>query len=109
MTDYRVELTRGAADDLESLYAYLVRTGAPEAADRLLTALLDAVESLEAFPDRGSVPPELDTLGIRAFRQLLRPPYRIIYRVLGERVIILVIADGRSDMRSVLEQRVLRG
>ena len=35
-------------------------------------------------------------------------PYRIIYRVMGDGVYVLVIADGRRDMRALLQRRLLR-
>jgi toxin ParE1/3/4 len=34
-------------------------------------------------------------------------PYRIIYYLSDDRVIIVLIADGRRDMRSLLAQRLL--
>ena len=35
-------------------------------------------------------------------------PYRIIYRESEDDVYVLVIADGRRDMRALLERRLLR-
>ena len=35
-------------------------------------------------------------------------PYRIIYRVREDDVYVLVIADGRRNMRALLEQRLLQ-
>lgn len=52
-------------------------------------------------------PKELDALGIREFRKILMPPYRLIYRVVGATVFIIVIADGRRDMQTLLEHRLL--
>ena len=75
--------------------------------DVLLDRLLAAIETLETFPLRGSVPRELDALGIREFRQILVEPYRLIYRVVGKTVFVMVIADGRRDMQALLERRLL--
>ena len=50
---------------------------------------------------------ELAGLGIKEYRQVFFKPYRIIYRVLGERVYIYVIADGRRNMQSLLSRRLL--
>jgi toxin ParE1/3/4 len=54
------------------------------------------------------VPGELETLGIREFRQLLFAPYRLIYRIAADSVYVLVIADGRRDMQTLLERRLLQ-
>lgn len=56
---------------------------------------------------KGTVPNELQTLGIREFWQILFKPYRVIYRVLGQQIIIYVITDGRRDMKALLSRRLL--
>ena len=56
---------------------------------------------------RGGWPKKLLDIGIREYREVLFKPYRIIYRVMNENVYVLVIADGRRDMRTLLERRLL--
>jgi toxin ParE1/3/4 len=68
---------------------------------------MEAVEGLAQFPERGSYPKELVALGIKEFRQTAFKPYRVIYRVIGSRVVIVLIVDGRRDMQSVLARRLL--
>lgn len=104
---FEVELTQGAEDDLEAIYDYITEHRSAAVADRLLDAFLEKVSTLERYPERGSVPKELDALGIREFRQILLDTYRLLYRVSGSRVVILVIADGRRDMQALLERRLL--
>lgn len=104
---FEVELTQGAEDDLEALHGYLAEHRSAEAAEALLDALLETIQALERFPQRGSIPRELERLGIREFRQVLLDPYRLIYRTIGSKVFILVIADGRRDMQALLERRLL--
>ena len=76
-------------------------------ANHVLEELIDVVESLSKFPERGGYPKELVGLGIKEYRQTLFKPYRVIYRVTGSQVIIYLIADGRRDMQSVLARRLL--
>jgi len=104
---FDVELTQGAEDDLETLYDYLSEHRSVDEAEALLAAFLDKIDTQECFPLSGNVPKELDALGVREFRQILLAPYRLIYRVLGDKVLIMVIADGRRDMQSLLERRLL--
>jgi toxin ParE1/3/4 len=106
MADFDVRLTRGAEIDLETLHDYVKDNRSAEQADALLDRLLAAIETLETLPLRGSVPKELDVLGIREFRQILVAPYRLIYRVHGQTVFVMVIADGRRDMQALLERRL---
>ena len=103
---HRVLVTRGAERDLQSIDAH-VRRDSEAAADRLLDRLQSLIESLSQFPDRGNFPKELIALGIRDFRQVVMKPYRVIYRVVDRDVAILLIADGRRDMQSLLARRLL--
>lgn len=104
---FEVELTQGAEDDLEAIHAYLAEHRSADAAESLLNAFLEKISTLERYPERGSVPKELEALGTRDFRQILLDPYHLIYRVTGRKVVILVIADGRRDMQALLERRLL--
>ncbi|MAW99819.1 MAG: plasmid stabilization protein [Sphingomonas sp.] len=102
-----VFLTAGAERDLTALADWITAQRGQDAGDALLDRMLAWVETLEHFPDRGAVPPELELLGIRDFRQLVHPPWRMIYRVIDGAVYVLLIADGRRDFRRLLEQRLL--
>lgn len=102
-----VELTQGAEADPAALHGYMARHRSPEQADALLDDLLARIETFENVPERGSVPNELQALGIVAFRQTLLPPYRLIYRVLGRRVVIPIIADRRRETGALLDRRLL--
>ena len=46
--------------------------------------------------------------GIREYREIVFKPYRIIYRVMEDNVYVLVIADGRRDMQTLLQRRLLQ-
>ena len=107
MADLDVLLISIADINIEELHGYVKDNQSAEQAGLLLGRLLAAIETLETFPLRGSVPKELDALGIREFRQILVEPYRLIYRLSGKTVFVMVIADGRRDMQTLLERRLL--
>ncbi len=104
---FEVLLTGGAEQDLESIHDYISEFDCVANANHVLDELMDVVESLSKFSERGSYPKELVGLGIKEYRQILFKPYRVIYRVTGSQVIIYLIADGRRDMQSVLARRML--
>jgi len=104
---YLVVVTDAAETDLEEIYTYIARTDSPQNAEHVLDGILAAADELASFPERGSVPKELRTLGISEYRQVLFKPYRMIYRVMDKRVVIYLIADGRRDMQSLLNRRLL--
>lgn len=102
-----VVLTAGAERDLASIYEYVAEAKGEKAADRILDRLLEVGERLSAFPERGSHPRELLALGIREYRQVMMKPYRVVYRVLDHQVVIMLIADERRDMQTILARRLL--
>lgn len=104
---YRVLLTQGAEQDLRAIHAYIAEFDSPRSAHRVLDQLLAATEQLALSPTRGSYPRELLALGIKEFRQVVFKPYRLIYRVVGQDVAVVLIADGRRDMQSLLNRRLL--
>ncbi|KAA9019592.1 type II toxin-antitoxin system RelE/ParE family toxin [Sphingobium limneticum] len=104
---YPVQLADTALDDLAAIRSHIAEQRSPEEADRLVDHLLDRMAMLRTFPLRGGVPNELDALGVRDYRQLLSRPYRIIYHFDDKVVDILMIADGRRDMQTLLTHRLL--
>ena len=104
---FEVLLTDGAEQDLEAIHDYISEFDCVANANHVLDALMKVVQSLSIFPERGSYPKELVSLGIKEYRQTFFKPYRVIYRVTGSQVIIYLIADGRRDMQSVLARRLL--
>ena len=104
---HQVLLSEGAERDLEAIHGYLLAAGSKGEADRVLDQLMVVAASLERFPARGTHPKELAALGILEYRQVFFKPYRVIYRVQGKRVYISLVADGRRELQTLLESRLL--
>ena len=64
-TRYEVLLTQGAEQDLEALHGYISEFDSVANANRVLDRLMEVVEGLAQFPERGSYPRELVALGIK--------------------------------------------
>jgi toxin ParE1/3/4 len=105
---FEVLLTDDAVRDLEEVYEYIAEHDSPGKARKVLDKFESVFASLGDAPDRGSRPKELTALGIQEYRQVMFKPYRIIYRVIENNVYIYLIADGRRDMQSLLQRRLLR-
>ena len=106
---FRVLPTDDAVRDLEEIRDYIDGHDSPARADYVLDRIEEAFQGLAEHPDRGSYPRELLDIGIREYREVFFKPYRIVYRTIGATVYVLVIADGRRDMQSLLERRLLEG
>jgi toxin ParE1/3/4 len=104
---YAVLLTKGAEQDLEAIYDYIAEFDSEGNANHVLDELMDCVENLTVFPERGSYPKELSAVGMQEYRQVFFKPYRLIYRIKDQAVYIVLIAEGRRDMLSLLMHRLL--
>jgi toxin ParE1/3/4 len=104
---FAVLLTNDAARDLEEIYDYIALHDAPQKADYVLKQVEKAFSTLSEFPERGAYPKELVALGIREYREIFFKPYRVIYRVIDKNIYILLIVDGRRDMQTLLQRRLL--
>ena len=104
---FAVFMTDDAVRDLEEIYDYIEGHNSPREADYVLERIEETVSKLSEYHERGAFPKELIELGIREYRELFFKPYRIIYRMMTENVYVMLIADGRRDMQSLLERRLL--
>jgi len=105
---YQVLLTDDAVYDLEDIYDYIEPHDSPEKADYVLGKIEETFSSLSDNPERGAYPNELLAVGLREYREVYFKPYRIIYRVIAPHVYVMVIIDGRRDMQSLLQRRLLQ-
>lgn len=76
-----------AVEDLESIREFIARDS-PRYADLVTERLVTAVDILERFPLAGRVVPEHARADLR---ELVRAPYRIVYRLMGDRADILTV------------------
>ena len=106
---FTVLLTDDAVRDLDEIDSYISKHDSVENADYVLSSIENGLLSLAEMPECGTYPKELLTLGIREYREVFFKPYRIIYRVSGKNVYVLVITDGRRDMQALLSRRLLVG
>ena len=104
---FLVQLTDDAMRDLEEICDYIERHDEPGRADYVLEQIEKAFSSLAEYPERGNYPAELLDIGIREYHEIFSRPYRIIYRVMENNVYVLLIADGRRDMQTLLQRRLL--
>lgn len=81
-----VRWTPQAADDLQAIYDFIARDS-PHYAQVIVEDILAAIDRLERFPLRGREAPERPREDLR---ELIKPPYRIVYRV-GDVIRLLTI------------------
>ena len=88
----KIRLTDSAIDDLRELQFYYDEQSVPHVGKRLVTEILDRVETLTSNPDIGRIVPEFDVDNIR---ELIHKPFRVVY--LRESKSIYVLRVWRSE------------
>jgi toxin ParE1/3/4 len=84
----RVSFAVSAVTDLEQIRDRYAGQQAPEVGERFLREIVEHVEHLADFPESGRVVPEF---GLTQLREIIHPPFRIVYRVDDERVRVVRI------------------
>ena len=105
---YSVELTVSAVEDLNDIVQWIARNDSADKALNVLDQIQARIDSLKDQPARGAAPLELRNIDIDKYREVFFKPYRIIYRVVAEKVYVMVITDGRRDMQALLQRRLLQ-
>ena len=105
---YQVLVVAEAEGDLFDIYRYVLRTDGRGRADHVLGKLQEACQSLGPMPRRGHTPPELERIGLPGYREVHFKPYRIVYQIVGRKVFVHCVLDGRRAVHELLERRLLR-
>jgi toxin ParE1/3/4 len=103
-----VFITGEAENDILEIYRYIARQDSRENAEYVLYKIQESCLSLEKYPLRGHIPPELERINISLYKEIHFKPYRIIYQVEGKNVYMHCVVDGRRSLQEFLEQRLLR-
>ena len=99
--------TDTAAEDLRSIVEPLARES-PSAASQALARIEARASRLRSLPRRGRIVPELAEHGIRSYRELIAAPWRIVYRIEGDKAWALAVLDARRSLEDLLLDRFLR-
>ena len=67
------------------------------------------IQTINFFPLRGRVVPELQKEGIIIYRELIVEPWRVMYKIENDTVYIMAIFDSRQNVEELLLQKLLRG
>ena len=108
MKNYTIFFISAAEDDLYDIFRHVAAYVSTEKAEETINGLEERCQSLVFLADRGHYPPELERIGVYEYKEIHYEKYRIIYRIINNDVYIYTIIDGRRDLASVLERKILR-
>lgn len=104
---FSVTWTPTAAQDLRSIITNIAKDS-PPAASSILAEIEEHASQLRSLPKRGRIVPELEAQDIRSYRELILPPWRIIFRLEARVVWVLAILDARRNLEDLLLDRFIR-
>ena len=93
--------------DLDEIVSYLAARDSVAAAIRVCEQILLRIDALQTHPERCRIVPELDRLGVLAYRELVIAPHSVFFRIRGRTVGIVGILDRRRDLAELLVRRIL--
>mgnify|MGYP001550016623 CR=1 FL=1 len=104
---YKVIWSRTAERDLESIIDYIAEDS-PLNAKRILTKIKKRSSVLYSYPARGRIVPELKEFNILQYREIIVDPWRIIYKIAEDKVIVMSVIDARRNVEDILLDRLIK-
>ena len=104
--EYKIIWTHVAEKDLINIIEY-ISVDSPQNALKILKKIKQKASNLYSLPERGRVVPELKGQGIFQYRELVIPPWRIIYRTSEREIFVLSVIDSRQNVEDVLLNRLI--
>ncbi len=103
---YKVVWTNVAENDLKEIIDF-ISVDSPQNALKILKSIKRKASNLYTLPERGRIVPELHGQGIFQYRELIIPPWRLIYRIGERKVYVLAVIDSRRNVEDVLLARLV--
>ena len=103
---YKVIWTNVAENDLKEIINF-ISIDSPQNTLEILKSIKQQASSLYTLPERGRIVPELQGQGILQYRELIVPPWRLMYRIDERKVYILSVIDSRRNVEDVLLARLV--
>ena len=104
---YSVIVSKSAKNDLREIIRFISSEN-PMNALKILKRIEDRIISLNHFPERGAYVPELLKYNIKDYRQLIESPWKIIYKINGYIVDVLIIIDSRRNTQDILVEKLIK-
>lgn len=104
---YQVEWTSAALEDLSGVVLHIAESR-PATAETVAVRIEVRASTLALFPDRGHLVPELAAQGVQEYREIIEPPWRLVYRIADRRVFVLGVLDSRRSLEDLLLERLVR-
>jgi addiction module RelE/StbE family toxin len=91
----KVRWTSIAVEDLSNMKEKIAEDNV-SAAQKMIQTIRKKVERLSHFPESGRIVPEF---GSPVLREIIIPPYRVVYRIVGKEVHIIRVWHSKQEIK----------
>lgn len=103
---YIVIWTNTAENDLKEIIES-ISIESPRNALKILNRIKQKASNLYTLPERGRIVPELHSQGILQYREIIIPPWRLMYRIAEREIYVLSVIDSRRNVEDILLERLV--
>ena len=103
---YEIVWARVAEKDLIDIIDH-VATDSPANALQIFQKIKKKSSSLYTMPERCRIVPELRDQGIMQYRELIVPPWRIMFKITDLKVFVLLIIDSRRNIEDIFSSQMI--
>ena len=104
--NYKVIWANVAESDLKDIIEY-ISIDSPQNALRILKNIKQKTSELYTLPERNRIVPGLQDQGILQYREMIIPPWKLIYRIAERKVYVLSLIDSRRNVEDILLKRLI--
>ena len=104
---FEVVLSEAANNDLKVIHDFYLLSASETVANQQISKIENIFQSLQFEPERGLIPKELKTVGIKHYKQLLNKPFRVIYSINQQHVRVGLVLHQKQSIQKALSRRIL--
>ena len=102
---YKINWANVAENDLIEIIEY-ISIDRPDNALKILQKIKKMASSFYSLTEHGRVVPELQDQAILIYREIVIPPWKIMYRISDHDVYVLTVLNARQNVEDILLKRL---
>jgi len=103
---FNIKWASPALDDLDEIIEYISKTNLTYSI-KVMDKIYEQVSKLDMYPERCRIVPELEKYGYLIYRQLVVDYWKVVFKIEGNIVYIMLIIDGRRNIEDIILKKIL--
>ena len=104
--NYTIKWVSPALKDLDEIIEYISKKNLIYS-EKVMDKIYEQVGKLDLNPERCGIVPELEKYGYLIYRQLIVDYWKIIFKIEGNIVYIMIVIDGRRNLEDIILKKIL--